>query len=194
MGFRKKSTTIVPASSNATTAADLGLLALRVGAGSLFAAHGAQKLFGSFNGPGLDGIAGYLGSLGLKPAKTWAELACVSEFGGGTLLALGLGGPIGGIAMQGAMATAIRSTHWKLPLWANAGGSELNVLYALIGLSVAATGPGKFSLDNALGVKVPRALTVASLVGVAGGIALAEFQMARAKSQVPAEETTDSPE
>lgn len=187
MGFRKQNTTT-------TTAADLGLLALRVGAGSLFAAHGAQKLFGSFNGPGLDGIAGYLDSLGLKPAKSWAKLASVSEFGGGTLLALGLGGPIGGIAMQGAMATAIRSTHWKLPLWANAGGAELNILFALIGLAVAGTGPGKYSLDNALGLKVPRALTVATMAGVVGGVALAEFQMAQAKSQVAADAATDSPE
>ena len=50
-------------------ATDLGLLTLRLTAGSLMAGHGAQKLFGVFGGHGIEGTAGWLGALGLKPSK-----------------------------------------------------------------------------------------------------------------------------
>src|SRR5688572_23388419 len=81
---------------------DLGLLALRLTAGGLLAGHGAQKLFGAFGGHGLEGTAGWLESIGLRPGKPWATLAGLSEFGGGALTALGLGGPLGPVALQGA--------------------------------------------------------------------------------------------
>ena len=167
--------------------ADVGLLALRLGAGSLLAGHGAQKLFGSFQGPGLQGFGGALGSLGLQPAQPWAVLGGLSEFGGGTLLALGLGGPIGPLALQGAMLSAIRRAHWKLPLWVSSGGAELALLYALIGAAVATTGPGRYSLDHALGLKVPPVLSLATALSVAAGLALAEAQVAAA---APAEAAT----
>ena len=44
---------------------DIGLLPLRIIVGGFLAAHGAQKLFGWFNGPGLKGTAGFLESMGL---------------------------------------------------------------------------------------------------------------------------------
>src|SRR5687767_13895981 len=62
--------------------ADLGLLGLRLTAGGLLAGHGAQKLFGKFGGYGLEGTAGWLESIGLRPGKPWATLAGASEFGG----------------------------------------------------------------------------------------------------------------
>ena len=174
------------ASTASSEAADLGLLALRVGAGALFAGHGAQKLFGVLGGHGLEGTAGFLGSLGLKPAKQWAQLAGISEFGGGALVALGLGGPVGPILMQGAMVNAIRQAHWKLPVWTADGGAEMAALYSLIGIAVGATGPGRYSLDRALGVKVPASVTVATLAAVAAGIALTEYQTATAKAEAAA--------
>src|SRR5687768_16471179 len=130
-----------PARSVAT---DLGILALRVGAGGLLAGHGAQKLFGLFGGYGLEGTASWLESMGRLPGKSWAALAGLSEFGGGALMALGLGSPLGSIAMQGSMATATRRVHWGKPIWNSEGGAELPVLYSLAGLAVAVTGPGRF--------------------------------------------------
>ena len=62
---------------------DLGVLILRLVVGGLLAGHGAQKLFGSFGGPGLSGVAGWLESLGLRPGHVWAWLAGVGEFGAG---------------------------------------------------------------------------------------------------------------
>ena len=62
---------------------DVGLLVLRVVLGVIFAAHGAQKLFGSFNGPGLKGTAGFHEQLGIRPPFAMAVLAGLAEFVGG---------------------------------------------------------------------------------------------------------------
>jgi hypothetical protein len=36
------------------------------------AGHGAQKLFGSFGGPGLKGTSGFMEMLGMRPGRPWA--------------------------------------------------------------------------------------------------------------------------
>ena len=74
--------------------ADLGLLALRGTTGGLMMGHGAQKLWGLFGGYGLQGTAGWLESIGLKPGQTWALMAGRGEFGSGLLTALGFLGPM----------------------------------------------------------------------------------------------------
>ena len=47
-----------------TTQAGWGALALRVPVGIIFAAHGAQKLFGWFGGYGLEGTGAWMNSIG----------------------------------------------------------------------------------------------------------------------------------
>jgi putative oxidoreductase len=59
------------------------------------AGHGAQKLFGSFGGPGMEGTTGFMEMLGLQPGRPWAVLADISEFGGGVLTLLGFLNPLG---------------------------------------------------------------------------------------------------
>jgi len=153
-------------------ALDLGLLALRLTTGGLMAGHGAQKLFGSFGGHGLAGTAGFLESLGLKPGKQWAALAGAGEFGSGLLTALGLGGPIGPIAMYGPMIMAAATVHAGKPIWVTSGGAELPLVYLSNVTALAATRPRRYSLDRALGIKTPSALVVLTAVGVAAGIAV----------------------
>jgi putative oxidoreductase len=102
---------------------DLGLLVLRGTAGGLLAGHGAQKLFGWFGGYGLEGTAGWLESLGLRPAREWALLAGVGEFGGGLLTALGLFHPVGPLMLLGPMAMATGKVHWGKSIWATEGGA-----------------------------------------------------------------------
>jgi putative oxidoreductase len=177
-----------------TRKADLGILALRLGAGGLMAGHGAQKLFGAFGGQGLEGVAGWLESMGFRPGKPWAALAGLSEFGGGTMMALGFGNPLGPIALQGAMATAARQVHWGKPIWNTEGGAELPTLYALTGLTMGLAGPGRYSLDHAFGVRVPPALAVLAGVGVAAGIAMTEYRAAQAPEQPDHAETDASQE
>src|SRR5918998_1025364 len=77
---------------------------VRVAQGALMAGHGAQKLFGSFGGPGVEGTSSFTEMLGLKPGKPWAWLAALSEFGGGVLTVLGLLNPLGPIGVICSMA------------------------------------------------------------------------------------------
>src|SRR2546428_2064968 len=74
----------------ANMVADVGLLALRVALGLVFLAHGAQKAFGAFGGPGFAGATGFIGSLGFRPARLWAALAVGGELAAGLLYLLGL--------------------------------------------------------------------------------------------------------
>src|SRR4051794_22432991 len=85
---------------------DLALLLLRVVTGGLLAGHGAQKLFGSFGGPGFGKTSGFMETLGLRPGPFWTLLAGTGELGGGLLTMLGLGGPLGSILTVSAMKMA----------------------------------------------------------------------------------------
>src|SRR3712207_7527746 len=101
---------------------------VRLAQGSLMAGHGAQKLFGSFGGPGLENTSQFMEMLGLKPGRPWATLAGLSEFGGGVLTALGLLNPVGPLGVIGSMAMATTKDHWGRPIWATEGGAEPPVL------------------------------------------------------------------
>lgn len=92
---------------------DIGLLILRLVLGLILAGHGAQKLFGWFDGPGLQGTTGWLRSLGLRPAPFWAFMAGLGEFGGGLLLALGLLSTLGSLGLIAAMLMSIILVHWS---------------------------------------------------------------------------------
>jgi len=147
---------------------DVGVLLLRLVVGGLLAGHGAQKLFGSFGGPGLSGVAGWLESMGLRPGRFWAWLAGIGEFGGGLLTALGLGGPLGPIMAISAMVTAAVRGHWGKPIWATAGGAELPLTNIAAGTALALSGPGRYSLDRLFGIKIPGWLTFLFTLGALG--------------------------
>src|ERR1700716_2504110 len=78
---------------------DWGLFLIRVVLGLIFAARGAQKLFGWFGGDGLTGTGGFLEQLGFRPGKRYATAAALSEFTGGLLFALGFLGAAGSALM-----------------------------------------------------------------------------------------------
>lgn len=155
-------------------AADLGLLALRLAVGGLLAGHGAQKLFGWFGGPGPKKFGGMLESMGFQPGEQWALLAGLSEFGGGTLTALGLLHPLGPVSTLGAMAVATLDVHAGKPIWASQGGAELPIINMSAALTLALAGPGAFSLDRALDLRVPKPVAALAMLGVAAGVVVAE--------------------
>ena len=128
---------------------------LRVVQGSLLAGHGAQKLFGSFEGPGLQGTSGFMEMLGLRPGRPWAVLAGLSEFGGGVLTVLGLLNPLGPLGVIGSMAMATATAHKCKPVWVTEGGAELPVTNIAASTALILNGPGKYSLDRALGIRLP---------------------------------------
>ena len=143
---------------------NLALLTLRVVTGGLLAGHGAQKLFGSFRGPGMEGTSGMMESMGMRPGKPWAALAGLSEFGGGLLTALGLLNPLGPLGIIGAMVIAAGKVHGISPIWAQEGGGELPVTNTAVAAALMMAGPGKYSLDEAFGVKVPRWIVIFAFI------------------------------
>ncbi len=151
---------------------DFGLLIGRVVAGMLVAGHGAQKLFGWFDGPGLQNwTAATEQRLGMRPAKFWAPVGALGEFGGGLLTALGFLHPLGPIAMGSMMIAATYKGHWGKPIWANKGGAELAVSFLSSAVVAGTHGPGRYSLDSLLGVRLPRWGTALALLGSAGMLA-----------------------
>ena len=62
---------------------DTGLLLLRLVVGTTLAAHGAQKLFGWFGGPGLTGAGVGLEALGFTPGRRHALMAGLVESAAG---------------------------------------------------------------------------------------------------------------
>ncbi len=151
---------------------DLGLLILRLTFGGLLSGHGSQKSFGWFGGFGLQGTAGWLESLGMKPGTPWAVSASASEFGGGVLTALGFLYPLGPMATMGAMSMAIAKAHWGKPIWVSEGGAELPVTNIATALALAFIGPGRFSLDHVLGIRVPRWMVALMAIAEAAMIAM----------------------
>ena len=139
---------------------------VRLVQGSLMAGHGAQKLFGSFGGPGLEGTSGFMEMLGMRPGRPWAYLAGLSEFGGGVLTALGLFNPLGPLGVIGSMAMATRKAHWNKPIWVTEGGAELPVLNMAISTALMIREPDAFSLDRVLGLRLPRWIGPLGLIGI----------------------------
>jgi putative oxidoreductase len=131
---------------------DLGLLALHGFVGLLLVGHGAQKLFGAFGGHGVEGTAGFFEGLGLRPGRLHAVAGGLAELLGGALLALGLLVPVGALLVIAVMTTAARTAHKGKGPWSTQGGWELPLLNGTAAFALAAIGPGKISLDHALGI------------------------------------------
>ncbi|BBL78330.1 quinol oxidase [Rubrobacter xylanophilus] len=131
---------------------DLALLVLRLVLGVIFVAHGAQKLFGSFGGPGLKGTAGFFEQLGIRPPYPMAVVVGVVEFFGGILAALGFLTPVAAVGLILVMIVAILTVHLRNGFFAQNGGYEFNLALIGIALALLLSGAGSYSLDAAFGL------------------------------------------
>ena len=124
---------------------DLGLLLIRLMLGAVFLFHGAQKLFGAFEGPGLEGFSGYLESMDVPMPMVSAILAAVAEFVGGIALVTGIYMRPVILATAATMAVAAFKAHGGA-FDINKGGMEypLTLLVVLAGLFF--TGSGRLAL------------------------------------------------
>src|SRR5216684_4952467 len=74
-----------------STSASWATLPLRLALGIAFIGHGAQKVFGSFNGPGFAKFTSFPAPFPfMRPAWLWMGAAAFSELVGGILVLLGL--------------------------------------------------------------------------------------------------------
>ena len=150
---------------------DVGLLLLRLTLGLTFAAHGAQKLFGWFGGPGLGAVGQFFEMLGFAPGRRYALMAGLAETVGGLLLALGLLTPVGAALVFGVMVVAAVTVHIEKGFFAQNGGYEFTLVLGVGAISVAFMGPGSLSLDALLGHSMSGVVWGAGtfFVGLLGG-------------------------
>ncbi|HUY77319.1 MAG TPA: DoxX family protein [Ktedonobacterales bacterium] len=166
-------------------AVSAGLLILRVVGGLTLAGHGAQKLFGWFDGPGLTKFRQGMERQGLKPGAFWAGLGVLGEFGGGLSLAFGFLTPLGAAGVGGAMFMAIASAHWANGFWNSKRGIEFPLALLTIGAAIGVAGPGLYSLDALFGIHLPEItlfviLAVVAVVVDVVGLVLKRSAAARA--------------
>ena len=133
-----------------TTKLGLDTLPVRVGAGVIFAAHGAQKLFGWFGGYGLEGTAGWMESIGLAPGTLMAAAAGGAEFFGGLLLIAGLLVRPTAFVLAITMLVAIITVHFQNGLFMSNNGYEFALALLIISVGLAVRGAGSLSADNLL--------------------------------------------
>jgi putative oxidoreductase len=175
-------------------------LLLRLIVGGFFVGHGTQKLFGWFDGPGLDATAQGFEQLGMRPGRRNAIAAGVAEAGGGAALALGFATPLAASALTATMLTAINRVHLKNGPWAGNGGYEYNLVLIAAVLAVAEAGPSEPSLDASLGIEKSGpgwalAALGAGVIGAVGAHLAAESQAPAPAAQEPTPvQPTDVPE
>ena len=130
--------------------ADLGLLILRLVLGGTFLAHGSQKLFGLFGGPGISGFADGLAGYGYRAPEVLALVTGITETVGGALVVLGLFTPLAAAGLLGIMVNTVWLKYGNgffVPP-NNPGGIELDVLLGGLAAGITLTGPGRVALDK----------------------------------------------
>ena len=134
---------------------DWGLLFLRVGLGVIFFAHGAQKVFGWWGGPGLEGTATGMAGMGI-PAPL-AYLAAFTELAGGVALILGVFSRIASLGLAITMVVAMVMVHLPNGFFLGAKpGIEYNLALFTMSLAVLFAGPGRFALADPEGAILRR--------------------------------------
>ncbi len=123
-------------------------LALRLPLGVIFAAHGAQKLFGWFGGYGLQGTGQWMASIGIEPGVVMAALAGSAEFFGGLALIFGLLVRPSALVLAITMLVAIFSVHIGNGLFMSNNGYEFGLALLAGAVSLLLSGAGRASIDG----------------------------------------------
>lgn len=149
-------------------------LLLRAAVGGTMIAHGVK------HGRSIDGTAGWFGSIGFKQPKLQAQASAVVEVGAGAAIVAGAGTPVAAAAVVGTMAVAARSVHLPNGFFITSEGWEYVSNLAIAAVALASMGPGRWSVDRALGLDSKltgnRAAALAAGVGLAAaGAQLAAF-------------------
>jgi putative oxidoreductase len=147
---------------------DLAILLIRLGVGVTFAAHGAQKAFGWWGGPGLKGWQGAVASMGFRPVALFAALSILAELVGGLMLAAGIATPAAAAVLLAQSIVIILKVHWAHGFFSGKGGFEFPLLLAVGAVAVGVAGPGQVSLDRL--IKLEPTATIRAVLLVIGGL------------------------
>lgn len=127
------------------TAPDAALLVLRLWLGFVGVAHGSQKLFGAFGGPGIKGFAGFLDTLHIPAPTLAAWLSALAEFAGGLFIAAGVLPRLAAIPFAFSMLVAWATAH-HFKFFAQTGGGEYPLTLAVAAAAIIIAGPGRYTL------------------------------------------------
>ncbi len=139
------------------TSSGLDTVPLRIGAGVIFAAHGAQKLFGWFGGYGLEGTGAWMASIGMEPGVLMAALAGSAEFFGGLLLIAGLLVRPTAAVLAITMVVAIVTVHLQNGLFISNNGYEFGLALLVISIGLLFRGAGGISADRLINAQLVQA-------------------------------------
>ena len=125
-------------------------LPIRLALGGIMFAHGAQKVLGSFGGPGFNAFinSGQTPFSFMRPAWLWWAIAALSEFLGGILIVLGLFTRVGAFFILATMITAVFAMHW--PLFFAPNGIEYPLALGAMSIALLISGGGMASVDLGL--------------------------------------------
>lgn len=160
---------------------DLGLMLLRVGLGALLIAHGLQKVFGWWGGPGLGGFEESLTALGYQHAGILTYVAAGVQIGAGVLLVLGLFTPLAAAVALGYLINSLLAgllAQQEAPtvysLFFLPHGQEYQVMLVVMAAALVLTGPGRYGFDAGRGwARRPFVGSfVALLLGIGLGVAV----------------------
>ncbi len=135
----------------AVPAVDLALLILRLTVAAVFLAHGLNHIFG---GGKIAGTGRWFESLGMRPGWVHAWTASLTEVGSGALLAAGLLTPLAGAGVVGVMLVAWVTNHRGngFFIFRPGEGWEYVMTLTSLGVVIGILGPGRWSLDDLLGL------------------------------------------
>ncbi len=130
-------------------------LPIRLALGIIFVAHGAQKAFGVWGGPGWSKFLSSPTPFGfMRPTWLWLGAALVAELIGGALVFFGLLTRVGAFLIACTMLTAMLGVHWPGGFFLKRGDALDGIEYtvALLGMSLAllVAGGGRLSVDEKL--------------------------------------------
>jgi putative oxidoreductase len=127
------------------------MLPLRLALGVIFIAHGAQKVFGSWEGPGLRAFMNFPAPYSfMRPAWLWMGAAAIAELLGGVLVLLGLLTRFGAFLIACVMLTAMLAVHWSKGFFMSSMGIEFTVALLGMALALLIAGGGQASVDKVI--------------------------------------------
>ena len=150
---------------------DLSLFILQLAIGLTFAAHGAQKVFGWWGGPGLANWEGAMAHMGFRPARLFGITSALVELVGGLLLAAGFLTPLVAAILVAQTVVIIGKVHLAHGFFNSKSGIEFPLVLGVGAAAVGLAGPGAISVDAALGLTVDPTVKVLLLVaGIVVGL------------------------
>jgi putative oxidoreductase len=133
------------------TSSTFATIPIRLGLATVMIAHGAQKVLGSWAGPGFKAFTSGSTPFGfMRPAWLWLGAAALSELVGGVLVGLGFLTRVGAFFIGCTMLTAVAGIHWPNGLFSANRGYEYPLTLLAMSLALLIAGGGQASVDKAL--------------------------------------------